>query len=55
MKKVLLLLSVFAVFSFAGCKEKSPVVAKVGGSEITQSMLVEKLQNTPPAYQNYVN
>ena len=55
MRKGLLLLSVFAVFSFAGCKEKSPVVAKVGGSEITQSMLAEKLQNTPPAYQNYVN
>ena len=54
MKKVLLL-SALAIFALSACKEKSIVVAKVGGTEITDKMLAEKLQNTPPAYQNYVN
>ncbi|MDR1196032.1 MAG: peptidylprolyl isomerase [Endomicrobium sp.] len=55
MKKVLLL-SALAVFALAACKEeKGVVVAKVGGTQITDKMLAEKLQNTPPAYQNYVN
>jgi Parvulin-like peptidyl-prolyl isomerase len=55
MKKVLVL-SVLAVFSLCACKEKEAVViAKVGGAKITDTMLAEKLENTPPAYQNYVN
>ncbi|MDR2426373.1 MAG: peptidylprolyl isomerase [Endomicrobium sp.] len=54
MKKILLLL-VLAIFVLSACKEKAIVVAKVGGTEITDKMLAGKLQNTPPAYQNYVN
>lgn len=56
MKKVLLLSALVAVFGLGACKEdKGIVVAKVGGAQITEKMLVEKLQNTPPAYQSYVN
>lgn len=55
MKKVLLL-SIITAFSFAACKkDQGVVVAKVGGTEITDTLLAEKLQNTPPAYQNFVN
>ncbi|MCL1972385.1 MAG: peptidylprolyl isomerase [Endomicrobia bacterium] len=55
MKKVLML-SVLAVFAFGACKERGgTVIAKVGGTQITDAMLAEKLQNTPPAYQSYVN
>jgi parvulin-like peptidyl-prolyl isomerase len=54
MKKVLFL-SVLAAFALGACKDKGVVVAKVGGTQITDTMLAEKLQNTPPAYQNYVN
>ncbi|MCL2143955.1 MAG: peptidylprolyl isomerase [Endomicrobia bacterium] len=54
MKKVLFL-SALAVFALVACKEKGVVVAKVGGSQITDITLSEKLQNTPPAYQSYVN
>lgn len=56
MKKVLVLSALVAVFGLSACKEeKGVVVAKVGGAQITDKMLAEKLQNTPPAYQNYVN
>ena len=55
MKKVLML-SVLAVFALGACKERgTTVIAKVGGTQITDTMLAEKLQNTPPAYQDYVN
>lgn len=55
MKKVLLM-SIFVAFSFAACKkDEGVVVAKVGGTNITDNLLIEKLQNTPPAYQNFVN
>lgn len=53
--KRLMLLAVFAVFGLAACKDEGPVVAKVGGTKITETVLSEKLASTPPAYQNYVN
>ncbi len=51
MKKVLL--AAFCVaFGLAACKDSGPVVAKVGGTKITEKMLFEKI---PPAYQSFAN
>lgn len=54
MKKVLLV-AALAVLSFSACKNDGQVVAKVGGTKITENMLIERLAMTPPEYQNYVN
>lgn len=54
MKKVLFV-AVLAAFCIGACKDQGPVVAKVGGTKITEATLQDKLVNTPPAYQNYVN
>jgi parvulin-like peptidyl-prolyl isomerase len=56
MKKVLFFAVFAAVFGLAACKEdKGAVIAKVGGTEITEKMLAEKVQNMLPEYQNFVN
>ena len=55
MKKVLVI-TVFAVLAAAGlmaCKDKTPVVAKVGSAKITQETINQKLAAMPPAYQNF--
>ena len=52
MKKVLFI-TVLAMIGFAACKDKSPVVAKVGSAKITQETINQKLAIMPPAYQNF--
>ncbi|MCL2485292.1 MAG: peptidylprolyl isomerase [Endomicrobia bacterium] len=54
MKKVLLFAAV-VVFGLGACKGSDKVVAKVGGTKITEAALEEKLAAMPPSYQDYVN
>ncbi|AKL98584.1 foldase protein PrsA [Endomicrobium proavitum] len=53
MKKVFLAV-LFAAVGLGACSN-GDVVAKVGGSKITEASLNEKLAQTPPNYQEYVN
>jgi parvulin-like peptidyl-prolyl isomerase len=52
MKKMLFIAALIAV-GVTACKEKAPVIAKVGNSEITQETVNQKLAAMPPAYQNF--
>jgi peptidyl-prolyl cis-trans isomerase C len=57
--KPLYLRAFFAIglLTAAGCqnsRDAGPVIAKVGRSEITEADLKTRLQETPPAYQQYV-
>jgi len=59
MKKVLVV-AVLAVFVLGACqgkgkKDNSTVIAKVGGENVTQKMITDKLASTSPSYQEYVN
>ncbi|MCL2390214.1 MAG: peptidylprolyl isomerase [Endomicrobia bacterium] len=54
MKKTLLFAAVVLI-GFSACKRDGNIVAKVGGTKITEAALEEKLAATPPAYQSYVN
>ncbi|MCL2334464.1 MAG: peptidylprolyl isomerase [Endomicrobia bacterium] len=60
MKKVLVV-AVLAVFALGACngkgkaKDNSPVIAKVGGTQVTEKMIDDKLAATSPAYREYVN
>ncbi|MDR1695992.1 MAG: peptidylprolyl isomerase [Endomicrobium sp.] len=54
MKKILLF-AAFAVLGLGACKDGGNLVAKVGGTKITEAALEEKLAATPPSYQSYVN
>ncbi|MDR0822407.1 MAG: peptidylprolyl isomerase [Endomicrobium sp.] len=45
----------FSLLVLVSCKNKEPVIAKVGKTTITESMVEARLATTPPAYQNYAN
>jgi len=58
MYKKIVVFSVIFAFSFvflSSCKDKEPIVAKIGKTKITQSMLESRLASAPPAYQSYAS
>jgi predicted DNA-binding protein YlxM (UPF0122 family) len=55
MKKIVLLLSVLAVFVVVGCGKKGTVVAKVDGKEITMQDLDDEIANLPPQYKMFAS
>jgi Parvulin-like peptidyl-prolyl isomerase len=44
-----------AVLVLAGCGGKDDVVAKIGSEKLKTSTVEERLQETPPSYQSYLN
>ncbi|MDR2192443.1 MAG: peptidylprolyl isomerase [Endomicrobium sp.] len=51
--KKMLFIAALAAAGIMACKDKAPVVAKVGSAEITQETVNQKLAAMPPAYQNF--
>lgn len=55
MRTLLGLLGAGLIFILAGCNGNDGVVAKIGNEKLKTSAVEERLQETPPSYQSYLN